>query len=102
VTLEPKNYARLAGGLTILFVTAAALMAWALPGAAQAFDYLIAGTFASAVTLTAAFGLFVWERSAISDQLSAKTANAPSRLTARCRMLADSNQCPTEALAALS
>jgi hypothetical protein len=59
VTLELKKHTHLAGGLAILFVATAVLMAWALPGAGQAFDYLIDGTFASAVTLTAAFGLFV-------------------------------------------
>jgi hypothetical protein len=48
--------------MAILFVCAAALMAWVLPGAREAFDYLIAGAFASALTLVVAFGLFVTGR----------------------------------------
>jgi hypothetical protein len=53
---------QLAGRLGILFVGAAALMVLALPGARETFDYLIAGTFASALTLVVAFGLFVTGR----------------------------------------
>jgi hypothetical protein len=59
VTLEQKKLTHLAGRMALLFALAAALMVLALPGTRQAFDYLIVGTFASAVTLTAAFGLFV-------------------------------------------
>ena len=53
---------RWAGRLAILFVSAAAAMVMVLPGAREAFDYLIAGTFASALTLVVAFGLFVTGR----------------------------------------
>ncbi len=51
-----------AGGLTILFVAASALMVWMLPGTREAFDYLMAGTFASSLTLAVAFGFFVTGR----------------------------------------
>ena len=53
---------QLAGRLGLLFLGAAAPMVLALPGAREAFDYLIAGTFASALTLVVAFGLFVTGR----------------------------------------
>jgi hypothetical protein len=59
---DRKILARWAGRLAILFVTTAALIVLALPGAREAFDYLIAGTFASALTLVVAFGLFVTGR----------------------------------------
>jgi hypothetical protein len=59
VTLEQQHQTRLAARLALLFAAAALLMVWILPGARQTFDYLSAGTFASAVTITAAFGLFV-------------------------------------------
>ena len=51
-------FARWAGRLAILLVSAAALIILALPGAREALDYLIAGTFASALVLMAALGLF--------------------------------------------
>jgi hypothetical protein len=54
--------ARWAGRLAILFVSAATLIVLALPGAREAFDYLIAGTFASALTLVVALGLFATGR----------------------------------------
>jgi hypothetical protein len=59
VTLERKRYVRLAAGIAALFVSCAGLTVLALPGSRQSFDYLIAGTFASAVTLCVMLGLFV-------------------------------------------
>jgi hypothetical protein len=48
------------GGKTgLLFLGAAALIVLLLPRAREAFDYLTAGTFVSALTLVVAFGLFV-------------------------------------------
>jgi hypothetical protein len=54
--------AQWAGRLAILFVSVAVLTVLALPGVHEAFDYLIAGTFASALTLVVAFGLFMTGR----------------------------------------
>lgn len=62
MSINRSGLLQLAGRLGLLFVGAAALMVLVLPGARETFDYLIAGTFASALTLVVAFGLFATRR----------------------------------------
>jgi hypothetical protein len=59
VHFEGRKPAHLLGGVASLFAVSAALLVLILPGGREAIDYLIAGTFATAVALVAAFVLFV-------------------------------------------
>ncbi len=52
-----KNVAQLAGRLILLFAASAALLGMMLPGAREPIDYLIVGTFATAISLAV---IFVW------------------------------------------
>jgi hypothetical protein len=49
----------LVGRLASLFAVSAALLVFVLPGGRQDIDYLIAGTFATAISLAAAFVVLV-------------------------------------------
>jgi hypothetical protein len=62
VMQERKNMMQMAVRMAILFASTAAFIAWVVPSHGEYFHYLFAGTFASAVTLVAAFGLFVTGR----------------------------------------
>ena len=44
------------------FLALVILLVWALPGHRRSFDYMVAGTFATAITLTAVFLVFVKRR----------------------------------------
>ena len=54
-----RDASKLAVILGLLFCAAAGLIVLLLPMVGESFHYLIAGTFGSAVTLAAAFALFV-------------------------------------------
>jgi hypothetical protein len=55
---EGKKPAHLVAGVASLFAVSAGLLVLILPGGREAIDYLIAGTFATAIALVAAFLLF--------------------------------------------
>ena len=55
VTLETKRPFILFGGFAILFVAFVALLIRVLPGARSPFDYMVAGTFATALALVVMF-----------------------------------------------
>jgi hypothetical protein len=57
----PKSRAHLGAGLALLFVLSAGLIVAILP-VEQPLTYLLAGTFAAALTLIAAFLLFITGR----------------------------------------
>jgi hypothetical protein len=59
VTSEGKKRAHCAAGIVSLFALSAALLVLILPGGGESIDYLIAGTFATAISLAVAFTLFV-------------------------------------------
>jgi hypothetical protein len=59
VQFEGKKRGHLVGGVASLFAVSAALLVLILPGGREAIDYLIAGTFATAIALVAAFAIFV-------------------------------------------
>ena len=44
------------------FLALVILLVWAFPGHRRPFDYIVAGTFATAITLTAVFLVFVKRR----------------------------------------
>jgi hypothetical protein len=46
----------------VLFLALVILLVWAFPGHRRPFDYMVAGTFATAITLTAVFLVFVKRR----------------------------------------
>jgi hypothetical protein len=46
----------------VLFLALLILLVWAFPGHRRPFDYMVAGTLATAITLTAVFVLFVKRR----------------------------------------
>ena len=46
----------------VLFLALVIFLVWAFPGHRRPFDYMLAGTFATAITLTAVFVLFVKRR----------------------------------------
>ena len=46
----------------VLFLAVLFLLVWAFPGHRRPFDYMVAGTFATAITLTAVFVLCVKRR----------------------------------------
>jgi hypothetical protein len=54
-----KKPAQAVGVLTSLFAAVAALMVLIFPSPHGALDYLIAGTFATAILLAVVYGLFV-------------------------------------------
>jgi len=55
VTREFKRPLFLFGGFAILFAAFAALLLYALPGPRRPFDYMVAGTFATALALVLLF-----------------------------------------------
>lgn len=61
VTLEIKPPVILIASLILIFVALIAVLLWALPGERRPFDYMVAGTFATAITLVALF-LFTLKR----------------------------------------
>lgn len=54
-----KKLTHLIAGMALLFVASAGLLVLILPGGRQAIDYLIAGTFATAISLAVGLALFV-------------------------------------------
>ncbi|HLK50525.1 MAG TPA: hypothetical protein VKT49_20435 [Bryobacteraceae bacterium] len=62
VTLETKRPFALIGAFAILFVAFVMLLLRALPGARRPFDYMVAGTFATALALVGVFLLAVRRR----------------------------------------
>ena len=59
MTVEGKQRAFPVGGLAALFAATAALPLLALPGEHEPFEYLIAGTFATGISLTTVIVLFI-------------------------------------------
>jgi hypothetical protein len=57
--IEPRRPLERIRVLVLLFPSMAALSLRAIPGAHDPFEYLIAGTFATAVSLLAVFTFFV-------------------------------------------
>lgn len=55
VTLETKRPFILFGGFAILFVAFVVLLIRVMPGARTPFDYMVAGTFATALALVVMF-----------------------------------------------
>ena len=61
MTLEIKPPVILIAGLILIFAALIGLLLWVIPGERHAFDYMVAGTFATAITLLAVF-LFTLRR----------------------------------------
>jgi hypothetical protein len=59
VTFKSGKLARLAVAMALLFAVTAALLLLILPRGRESIDYLIAGSFAAAVSLAVLFGLCV-------------------------------------------
>jgi hypothetical protein len=62
VTLGGKRPIVRMARVGVLFLALVILLVWAFPGHRRPFDYMVAGTFATAITLTAVFVVFVKRR----------------------------------------
>jgi uncharacterized membrane protein len=63
VTLEIKPPVILLVGLILLFTALIGILLWVIPGERRAFDYMVAGTFATAITLLVVFVFTLRRRS---------------------------------------
>jgi hypothetical protein len=61
VTVEIKPPVILIASLILIFIALIGILLWAIPGDRRPFDYMVAGTFATAITLLALF-LFTLKR----------------------------------------
>ena len=61
MTIEIKPPAILAASLILIFAVLIGILLWVIPGERQPFDYMVAGTFATAITLVVLF-LFTLKR----------------------------------------
>jgi len=55
VTLEIKPPVILIASLILIFTALIGILLWVIPGDRRPFDYMVAGTFATAITLFAIF-----------------------------------------------
>lgn len=61
MTLEIKPPVILIASLILIFTALIGILLWIIPGERQPFDYMVAGTFATAITLLVLF-LFTLRR----------------------------------------
>jgi len=61
VTIEIKPPVILIAGLVLILTALIAILVWVIPADRRPFDYMVAGTFATAITLVALF-LFTLKR----------------------------------------